>query len=98
MMGYDRFTGKYTINGRGNLSPITIILPKIGLDYGIKLGKRNKADTEGFFKELDRITDLVAKELVTRTEYMMSQSPKSAPFIYDNNLVLDSDKSRGKNN
>ena len=97
-MGYDRFTGKYTINGRGNLSPITIILPKIGLDYGIKLGKRNKADTEGFFKELDRITDLVAKELVTRTEYMMSQSPKSAPFIYNNNLVLDSDKSRGKNN
>lgn len=98
MMGYDRFTGEYTINGRGNLSPITIILPKIGLDYGIALGKRDKADEEGFFKELDKISDLVAKELVTRTNYMMEQSPKSALFIYENNLVLDAEKSKGKNN
>ena len=98
MMGYDRFTGEYTISGRGNLSPITIILPKLGLDYGIKLGQRDKADVNGFFKELNKVSDLVAEELVRRTNYMMSQSPKSAPFIYDNNLVLDADKSKGKDN
>lgn len=98
MMGYDRFTGEYTINGRGNLSPITIILPKIGLDYGIALHKRDKADEEGFFNKLNKTLDLVARELVIRTNYMMKQSPKSASFIYDNNLVLDAEKSKGKDN
>lgn len=96
MMGYDRFTGKYTINGRGNLSPITIILPKIGLDYGVALGKRDKADVDGFFNKLNETLDLVAKELVARAKYIMSQSPKSASFIYENNLVLDAEKSKGK--
>ena len=81
MMGYDRFTGKYTINGRGNLSPMTLILPKLGLDYGIALKQREKADEEGFFKRLEETADLIAKELVARANYMMSQSPKSAPFI-----------------
>ena len=97
-MGYDRFTGKYTINGRGNLSPITIILPKIGLEYGIALGKREKPDLKGFFDKLDYTVELVGRELVKRTRYMMSQSPKSAPFIYDNNLVLDAEKSKDKDN
>ena len=96
MMGYDRFTGKYTINGRGNLSPMTLILPKLGLDYGIALKQREKADEEGFFKRLEETADLIAKELVARANYMMSQSPKSAPFIYDNNLVLDAEKSKNK--
>ena len=98
MMGYDRFTGEYTINGRGNLSPITIILPKIGLDYGIALGKRDKADVDGFFNKLTQLLDLVAEELVIRANYMMEQPPQSAPFIYNNDLVLDSDKSRNAKN
>lgn len=96
MMGYDRFTGEYTINGRGNLSPITLILPKLGIEYGICTNEREKADEEGFFKSLDDTLELMGRELYKRTKYMMSQSPKSAPFIYQNDLVLDSEKSKDK--
>ena len=92
MITYDIHTDSYIKTGRGNLSPMTIILPKIGLDYGIKLGKRDKADIEGFYKELDRILDLVKNELIARYEYMCNQSPKSAPFIYNNTLMMGAEK------
>lgn len=92
MIGYDIHNDNYVKTGRGNLSPITIILPKLGLDYGIKLGKRDKADIEGFRKALDKTLDLVRDELIARYEYMCNQSPKSAPFMYDNKLMMDSDK------
>lgn len=92
MIGYNIHTNSYDKTGRGNLSPITIILPKIGLDYGIKLGKRECADEIGFFNKLYSLLDLVRDELIARYEYMCNQSPKSAPFMYDNNLMLNSDK------
>lgn len=98
MLGYDRFLGEYRMSGRGNISPITVILPKLGLDYGIALSKRDKADIEGFFVALEDTLELVGEELFIRTNYIGSQSPKSAPFIYNNNMVLDSDKSKDKNN
>lgn len=71
---------------------MTIILPKIGLDYGIKLGRRTKADVDGFFNKLDKVLKLTAKELKIRYDYCCSQSPKSAPFMYDNKIAMDSDK------
>lgn len=92
MVGYDVHTDSYDKTGRGNLSPITIILPKIGLDYGIKLGDREVSDTEGFFKKLNSLLELTRDELITRYEYMCNQSPKSAPFMYNNNLMMDSEK------
>ena len=98
MIGYDVHTDSYTKTGRGNLSPITIILPKLGLDYGIKLGKRNKADIEGFYKQLDKTLDLVKEELIIRYEYMCNQSPKSAPFIYNNTLMMGAEKCKGAEN
>jgi ribonucleoside-triphosphate reductase len=68
-------------------------LPKIGLDYGIKLGARDKADEEGFFKHFKEYTlPLVRDELIARYDYMCNQSPQSAPFIYDNDLMMDADK------
>ena len=92
MIGYDIHTDSYDKTGRGNLSPITIILPKLGLDYGIKLGKRGFADEIGFFDKLNSLLDLTRDELITRYEYMCNQSPNSAPFMYDNNLMMNSDK------
>lgn len=71
---------------------MTIILPKLGLDSGIKLGKRDKADVEGFFNQLEETLQLVAKELNIRFEYCCSQSPNSAPFMYENNIAMGADK------
>lgn len=98
MTGYNQYTDNYDKAGRGNLSPITIILPKIGLDYGIALKQRDKADVEGFFKKLDDTLELVKNELIARTEYMFKQSPKSAPFIYDNTIMKGAEDCKGKDN
>lgn len=90
LVTYDIHNDNYVKTGRGNLSPITIILPKLGLDWGIKLGQRTKPDLEGFWKHLDSISDLVIQELITRYHYIVSQSPKSAPFMYRNTLMMNS--------
>lgn len=92
MIGYNIHNDDYVKTGRGNLSPITMILPKLGLDWGIKLGKRTQADLDGFFKDLDNTGDLIIQELKARYEYMVNQSHKSAPFMYNNKLMMDSDK------
>lgn len=92
LIGYDRHTKSYIKNGRGNINPITVILPKLGLDYGIKLNQRDVADKEGFFKALKNILNLATSELKTRYDYCCSQSPSSAPFMYENNIAMDADK------
>ena len=92
MLGKDIHTGSYSRIGRGNISPITINLPKLGIEHGICLGKRDKADIEGFYKDLDRVLNLVEKGLVDRYEYICSQSPKSATFMYGNGTIKDYDK------
>lgn len=49
MIGADRHGLGYRRVGRGNNTPITIILPKLGLEFGTCLGKRNEPDLEGFW-------------------------------------------------
>ena len=92
MIGYDRHGLGYTRVGRGNNVPITIILPKLGIDYGICLNKREKADIDGFWKAFEKTLKLTEKALVERFEIMANQSPKSAPFMYDNGTIKDSNK------
>ena len=92
MLGKDRHTGSYSRIGRGNISPITINLPKLGIEHGICLGKREKPDIDGFYKDLDRVLNLVEQGLIDRYKYICSQSPKSAPFMYQNGTIKDYDK------
>lgn len=82
----DRF-GLVGNQGRGNISPVTINLAKIGIEHGICLGKRQEADIEGFWDELDRVLDVTAEALVERFEYQGKQPAKSAPFMYKNQLM-----------
>lgn len=92
LLGKDRHTGSYSKIGRGNISPITINLAKLGIEHGICLGKRNTPDIEGFFKDLDRVLNITEKGLVDRYKYICSQSPKSATFMYNNGTIKDYDK------
>lgn len=87
LIGYDRNGLGYQRVGRGNNVPITIILPKIGIEYGICRGKRDKPDLIGFTNTLEEILILTEKALVERYEYMASQSPKSAVFMYGNHTI-----------
>ena len=84
-MGYNKL-------GRGNITPVTINLPYIGIEHGICLGERDTPDEEGFFKELNHMLDLATKELVDRYEYICSQSIKAGSFMYNNGTIADSDK------
>lgn len=89
MIGYDRNGMGYIRKGRGNNAPATMILPKLGIDHGICLGKRTEPDLDGFWKDLDenylKITEM---NLLERYEIMKKQSPKSAPFMYKNNTIV----------
>lgn len=78
--------------GRGNNVPCTIILPKLGIEYGICLGKREKPDLDGFWKAFEDALRLVEKAHLERYEILAGQSPKSAPFMYENGTIEDADK------
>lgn len=87
MLFNDRHGFGYSKVGRGNINPITINLPKIGIKHGICLGERAAADMEGFYKELRELLELCEKSLVERYEWLCQQSPKSAPFLYQNQTM-----------
>ncbi len=82
-LGVDRH-GVEGYSGRGNISPITLNLTKIGLDNGIALKNREEADIEGFWKQLDQTINIGIKALVDRFEWQGKQPAKSAPFMYEN--------------
>lgn len=73
--------------GRGNISPVTINLVDIGIKNGICLGERNKADIEGFWKDLDNMLKLSEKALLDRYEWICSQKAKSGFFLHQNGLM-----------
>lgn len=89
LIGYDRHGLGYIRQGRGNNTPNTIILPKLGIEFGICLGKRTEPDIEGFWDAFEETLKITEKGLLERFEIMVKQSPKSAPFMYQNNTIQD---------
>lgn len=92
LVSYDRNGLGYIRQGRGNNVPNTIILPKLGIEYGICLGKRSKPDIKGFWKAFEKTLKLCEKGLLERFSIMAKQSPKAAPFMYQNNTIQDARK------
>lgn len=89
MIGYDKNGLGYIRQGRGNNVPNTIILPKLGIEFGICLGKRTEPDINGFWNAFEETLKLTERGLLERFEIMVKQSPKSAPFMYQNNTIQD---------
>ena len=87
LIGYDRHGLGYTRQGRGNNIPNTIILPKLGIEHGICLGERKTADLDAFWEDLEYSLRLCEKGLLERYNKIKEQSPKSAPFMYQNNTI-----------
>ncbi len=92
MIGYDRHGLGYSKVGRGNNVPITMILPKLGIECGIALGERKEPDLEMFYKKFDELLKVTEKALLERYAIMKSQSPLSGPFMYMNGTIKDADK------
>lgn len=66
-----------------------MILPKLGIEYGICLGKRKEPDLEGFWSAFEDLLMLTEQGLLERFDIMVNQSPASAPFMYQNGTMLD---------
>ena len=97
MLGYDRFSRSYNRVGRGNLTPNTMILPKLGIEYGICLGQRKEPDLDGFWSAFEDLLMLCEQGLLERFDIMVNQPPESAPFMYQNGTMLDAQKCRMSN-
>lgn len=95
MLGYDRHSKSYNRVGRGNLVPNTMILPKLGIEYGICLGERDKPDLDGFWKAFEKLLQLCEKGLLERFDIMVNQSPEAAPFMYNNGTMKDAQNCKG---
>ena len=89
-IGYDRHSGTYKRTGRGNLVPNTMILPKLGIEYGICLGNRTEPDLKGFWSAFEDLLMLCEQGLLERFDIMVNQPPEAAPFMYQNGTMLDS--------
>lgn len=92
LTGFDRHGFGYNRVGRGNNTPITIILPKLGIEFGICQGKREQPDLDGFWDAFEKTLRLVERAHLDRYEIMKKQSPKAAPFMYANGTIRDADK------
>ena len=81
-------------DGRGNICPVTIILPTIAMEAK-ELANQRGIDIFTFPERLERcfmelLDEMIhdAKDmLIERFEYICSQSPASAKFMYENNIM-----------
>ena len=81
-------------DGRGNICPVTIILPTIAME--VKEGLENVTYPDGysqdllietFMKRLDKMIHDAKDMLIERFEYICAQNPSSAKFMYENGLM-----------
>lgn len=92
LVGYDRHGLGYARTGRGNNVPNTIILPKLGIEYGICTGEREEPDLEGFLRAFEETLELCEQTLLERFQIMCSKTADAAPFMYGNGTIKDGDK------
>ena len=77
-------------DGRGNICPVTIILPTLAMEA--KEGvEGEEAAVEAFMKLLDKKIHEAKDMLTERYAFICSQSPASAQFMYENHTMAGFD-------
>ena len=86
-------------DGRGNICPVTIILPTLAAEVKQKLKPQWPQDTtvwldgdverivQKFMELLDQKIHEAKEQLLERFEYICRQSPASARFMYENHIM-----------
>lgn len=83
-------------DGRGNICPVTIIMPTLAMEAQEKTEKEHPYDNwsitnfdyvENFISLLDTKIHEAKDMLLERFEWICSQSPESAKFMYENGLM-----------
>ena len=74
-------------DGRGNICPVTIIMPTLAMKAKEKSETNNTDIIEEFMQILDKKIHEAKDMLLERFEYICSQPPESAKFMYENGLM-----------
>lgn len=78
-------------DGRGNICPVTIIMPTLAMEAkgAVDAAYPDVDDyVDAFMSLLDKKIHEAKDMLLERFEYICSQSPESAKFMYQNNVML----------
>ena len=91
-------------DGRGNICPVTIIMPTLAMEAKEQIDEEYKADIkynpfgipdesyiDAFMKILDKKIHEAKDMLIERFEWICSQNPKSAKFMYENGVMAGYD-------
>lgn len=76
-------------DGRGNICPVTLILPTLAMEtiQAIKESGEEANPVEAFLVYLDTKIHEAKDMLIERFNWICSQSPSSAKFMYENGLM-----------
>lgn len=79
-------------DGRGNICPVTIILPTIAMEAKLSCNnpkgwEREKDLIDQFLRKLDFAINDAKDMLIERFEWICEQDPSSAKFMYENRLM-----------
>ena len=84
-----------TKDGRGNICPVTIVMPTIAMKAKEIYNKQNGDLIENldsiFLTLLDTKIHEARDMLLERYQWIINQSPESAKFMYENNIMLGYD-------
>lgn len=70
-------------DGRGNICPVTIIMPTLAMEV--------HKNVDEFMKLLDKKINEAKDMLIERYNYIINQNPEAARFMYENGLMLGFD-------
>ena len=76
-------TNPQTKDGRGNICPVTIVMPTLAMEVN--------GDIEAFMGLLDKKIHEAKDMLLERYNWIISQDPESARFMYENGTMLGFD-------
>ena len=92
--GYDINGFGQLKDGRGNICPVTIIMPTLAMEAKEKIeAKYNKTDNieenivSEFLSLLEQKIEEAKDMLIERFDWICNQNPKSAKFMYENGLM-----------
>ena len=78
-------------DGRGNICPVTIIMPTLAMEAKQETSMWDYHDIRDtvavFFNKLNQALEDAKDMLLERFEWICSQDPSSAKFMYENGLM-----------
>lgn len=77
-----------TKDGRGNIAPVTILLPFLAMDAKERAEANGTDVVEEFMSVLDRKLFEARDMLIERFNWIAAQSPDSAKFMYENGTMM----------